>query len=61
MLPLLVFLVLVPVILGAVKATTLILTGDVLGEAGVWIRLLLAFDTIFFVVCVWLFPIVLEE
>ncbi|MEN8145089.1 MAG: heme exporter protein CcmB [Gemmatimonadota bacterium] len=61
MLPLLVFPVLVPVILGAVKATTLILAGDVLGEAGVWIRLLVAFDTIFFVVCVWLFPIVLEE
>ncbi len=61
MLPLLVFPVLVPIILGAVKATTLILAGDVLGEAGVWIRLLLGFDIIFFVVCVWLFPIVLEE
>lgn len=61
MLPLLVFPALVPVLLGAVNATTLILTGDPLGNLASWIRLLVAFDIIFFVVCTWIFPILLEE
>lgn len=61
MLPLLVFPALVPVLLGAVNATTLILTGDPLGNLASWLRLLLAFDVIFFVVCTWIFPILLEE
>lgn len=61
MLPLLLFPALVPVILGAVNATTLVLSADAVGEIGVWIRLLAAFDVIFFVVCTWIFPIALEE
>jgi heme exporter protein B len=61
MLPLLLFPAVVPVLLGAVNATTLVLQGDVLGEAGLWIRLLVAFDVIFFVVCVWIFPVAVEE
>lgn len=61
LLPLLLFPVLVPVVLGAVKATTLVLHGDPLGEIGVWVRLLVAFDIIFFVVCTWIFPVTLEE
>lgn len=61
MLPLLLFPALVPVLLGAVNATDLLLMGDPLGRLGGWIRLLVAFDVIFFVVCVWTFPIVLEE
>ncbi|MFQ5889120.1 MAG: heme exporter protein CcmB [Gemmatimonadota bacterium] len=61
MLPLLLFPVLVPVLLGSVKATTLTLQGDPLRELGVWIRLLVSFDIIFFVVCTWIFPIALEE
>jgi heme exporter protein B len=61
MLPLLLFPAVVPVLLGAVNATTLVLQGDVLGEAGLWIRLLVAFDVIFFVVCIWIFPVAVEE
>lgn len=61
MLPLLLFPALVPVLLGAVNATTLILTGDPDGAMGSWVRLLVAFDVIFFVVCTWIFPLVLEE
>ena len=61
MLPLLLFPALVPVFLGAVNATTLSLAGDPLDRIGGWIRLLVAFDIIFFVVCLWIFPLVLEE
>jgi len=61
LLPLLLFPALVPVVLGAVGATDAILAGDPLGRAGGWIRLLAAYDVILFVVCVWIFPIVLEE
>jgi heme exporter protein B len=61
MLPLLLFPALVPVFLGAVNGTTLALAGDPLDRIGGWIRLLISFDIIFFVVCVWIFPLVLEE
>lgn len=61
MLPLLLFPALVPVLLGAVSATSAVLAGDPLGRLDGWIRLLVAFDVVFFVVCTWIFPIVLEE
>ena len=61
MLPLLLFPALVPVLLGAVNATTLTLTGDPMGNFDTWFRLLVAFDVIFFVVCTWIFPILLED
>jgi heme exporter protein B len=61
MLPLLLFPALVPVFLGAVNATTLALAGDPLDRIGGWVRLLISFDVIFFVVCVWIYPLVLEE
>lgn len=61
MLPLLLFPVLVPVLLGAVNATTLVIAGDPMGNLGAWLRLLAAFDVIFFVVCTWTFPILLES
>jgi len=61
MLPLLLFPALVPVLLGAVNATTLTLTGDPMGNFDSWFRLLVAFDVIFFVVCTWIFPILLED
>lgn len=61
MLPLLLFPLLVPVLLGAVNATDLILAGDPLGRLAGWVRLLIGFDVVFFVVCTWIFPIVLEE
>ena len=61
MLPLLLLPLLVPVLLGAVEATTALLTGEGGGTVGAWIRLLVAFDVIYFVVCTWIFPAVLER
>lgn len=61
MLPLLLIPALVPPLLGAVNATQLVLEGNPFGEAALWVRLLLAYDIVFFVVCSWLFPLALEE
>jgi len=61
LLPLLLFPALVPVVLGSVGATDALLAGDPLGRAAGWLRLLGAYDVILFVVCVWIFPVVLEE
>lgn len=61
MLPLLLLPLLVPVFLGAVNATTALLTNDPAAGLDGWVRLLVAFDIIYFVVCVWTFPIVLER
>lgn len=61
MLPLLLLPLLVPVLLGAVSATTALITGEGTGAVDGWLRLLIAFDVIYFVVCVWTFPVVLER
>jgi heme exporter protein B len=61
MLPLLLFPLMVPVILGAVKATGLILNGDLMGELGAWIRILVVFDVVFVTVCILTFGYVIEE
>jgi heme exporter protein B len=61
MLPLLLFPLTVPVILGSVRATEAILSGSGLGEVGHWLKLLAGFDVIFLVVCPLAFQFVLEE
>jgi len=61
MLPLLVLPLLVPVLLGAVSATAALLTPETAGGLGGWIRLLVAFDILYFVVCTWTFPVLLER
>ena len=62
MLPLLLFPVMVPVVLGAVKATNLIINGTLMtDELGLWIRLLIVFDVIFVTVCILTFEYVIEE
>ena len=61
MLPLLLFPVMVPVVLGAVKATGLILNGDLMGELGAWVKLLVIFDLVFVTVCTLTFGYVIEE
>lgn len=61
LLPVLLFPALVPVVLGSVNATATLLTGDPMGTMIGWVRLLAAYDIILFVVCVWIFPVVLEE
>lgn len=60
MLPLLLLPLLVPVLLGAVSATTAVIAGSG-ADIGGWIRLLVAFDVLYFVVCTWTFPILLEQ
>jgi heme exporter protein B len=47
LLPLLLFPMLVPVLLSAMQASRALLGGDVMQEAGAWIRLLVAYDLIF--------------
>lgn len=61
MLPLLLVPALVPPLLGAVNATRLVLDGSPFGEVALWVRLLVAYDVVFFVACTWLFPLAVEE
>lgn len=61
MLPLLLFPMLIPLLVGAVEATSATLSGDVMGNSNVWIRLLIIYDTIFIVICLWAFDFVIEE
>lgn len=61
LLPLLLFPVIVPALLAAVRATTLLLEGDPMGQAGSWSLLLLAFDGIFWALSGLLFGIAVEE
>jgi len=61
LLPLLLFPALIPVVLGAVGGTEALLAGDPMSRLTGWVRLLAAYDVILFVVCLWIFPVVLEE
>jgi heme exporter protein B len=58
--PLLLFPLVVPVVIGAVTATGTILGGGALGEAGGWLKLLGAFDTMFLAVAYLTFEFVVE-
>lgn len=61
LLPLLLFPMLIPLLVACVEATTALLAGDPMGEAGRWVKLLLAFDLIFFVGALFAFEYVIEE
>jgi len=61
LLPLLLFPVLIPLLLGAVESTAAILGGDLMGNAATWIRLLVVFDVIFLAACLIAFDYVIEE
>ena len=61
MLPLLLFPMLIPLLVGAVEATTAMLAGDLMGDSRVWVRLMVIFDAIFIVICLWAFDFVIEE
>ncbi len=58
-LPLLIFPVLVPLLIAAVKASAILLGAG--GEAGIWMRVLVAFDVVFTVAGWLLFEHVLRE
>src|SRR5205814_8683301 len=58
MLPLLLFPISIPALLGMVNATTAVLTGET--SPTFWIALLLAYDVVFTTACLLLFVMVLE-
>jgi heme exporter protein B len=60
LLPLLLFPMLVPVLLAATEASSALLIGDPMANSGGWIRLLIAFDVIFFVASLFAFEYVIE-
>ena len=61
LLPLLLFPMLVPLLVAAVEATSALLVGDPMGQAGAWLRLLIVFDVIFFTAAYLAFAHVIEE
>lgn len=61
LLPLLLLPLVVPVLLAAVKASSLVMFGDPMGQAGSWTLLLVAFNAIFWPLCGLLFPRVVDE
>lgn len=60
MLPILLFPMMIPVLLGAVQASSALLAGDPMNEAGAWVRLLMVFDLIFVVATFLGFEFVIE-
>lgn len=61
LLPLLLFPLIVPALLASVKATSLAILGDPMGQSGSWITLLLAFDLIYWSLCGLVYGRVIEE
>lgn len=61
LLPLLLFPLIVPALLASVKATSLVVLGDPMGQSGAWIKLLVAFDAIYWSLCGLLFGRVVED
>lgn len=61
LLPLLLFPLVVPVLLAAVKATSLLILGDPMGQLRDWALLLVAFDVIHWSLCGLLFDRVVED
>ena len=60
LLPLLLFPMLIPVLVAAVSASKAVLNGDLMHEAGAWIRLLIAYDVIFLAAAFLTFENVIE-
>lgn len=61
LLPLLLFPLVVPVLLSAVKASSLVILGDPMSQRGAWMTLLILFDVIYWSLCGLLFGRVVEE
>lgn len=61
LLPILLFPLLVPVLLAAVKSIDLVITGDPMGQIPDWVALLVAFDVIYWALCGILFPQAIED
>jgi heme exporter protein B len=61
LLPLLLFPILIPALLGCVKASALIFEGDPMNQLPSWLRLLVAFNVIYWALGFVLFPRVIED
>lgn len=61
LLPLLLFPMLVPLLLGAVESTQALLSGSLMTDIGAWVRLLAAFDVIFLAATLVAFEYVIED
>lgn len=61
LMPLLLFPLVVPVLLAAGKASSLVLLGDPMNQAGSWLLLLAVFNGLFWPICGLLFGRVIEE
>jgi heme exporter protein B len=61
MLPVLLFPIMVPVVVAAVKATTLVVRGDPMGELWVWLRIIALIDLVLLTVCTLTFEFAIEE
>jgi heme exporter protein B len=61
LLPLLLFPLIVPALLASVKATSYVVLGDPMGQSPAWIKLLVAFDAIYWSLCGLLFARVVDE
>jgi heme exporter protein B len=51
----------VPIVIPAAQATAKLLSGRPVGDAGPWLKLLVAFDIVFVVACTLAYPFTLEE
>lgn len=61
MLPVLLFPIVVPVVVAAVKATTLVIRGDPMGELWTWLRILGLIDIVLLTVCTLTFEFAIED
>ena len=61
LLPLLLFPLVIPALLSATKATTLVLQGDPMNQLGSWLGLLSGFNLIYWAVGFLLFPRIIED
>jgi ABC-type transport system involved in cytochrome c biogenesis permease component len=52
---------LIPLLISAVQATGAILSGDLLGLSGSWLRVLVVFDIVFFIGALFAFEHVIED
>ncbi len=60
-LPILFLPIMVPVIIGAVKATATALAGGAWADMASWLGIIAAFDAVFVIISLWIFSIVIEE
>ncbi len=60
-LPILFLPIVIPLVISAVKASGIVLTGDASGNIMTWLAIIIAFDAVYLVVSYWVFNLILEE